>query len=73
MNALQVMEQSLLLDQSHILKLLSMHMPFEYEDGLSMNVELELGMLTWKWMKMFMDDNFSMDEWHSSIWMKFIF
>jgi hypothetical protein len=46
MNALQVMEQSLLLDQSHILKLLSMHMPFEYEDGLSMNVELELGMLT---------------------------
>jgi hypothetical protein len=62
MYVLQVMEQSLLLDQSHILELISMHMPLEYEDGLSVNVELELGMLTWKWVKMFMDDNFGMDE-----------
>jgi hypothetical protein len=35
-------------------------------------LELELGALTWKWMKMFVDDNFGIDEWHSSIWMKFI-
>jgi hypothetical protein len=39
-----------------------MRMHLQYEDGLSMNIELELRMLTWKWMKMFMDDNFGMDE-----------
>jgi hypothetical protein len=33
-----------------------MHMPLEYEDGLSMSIELELGALMWKWMKMFMDE-----------------
>jgi hypothetical protein len=46
MNALPIMEQSLLLDQSHILELLSMHIPLEYEDGLSMSVDLKLGTLT---------------------------
>jgi hypothetical protein len=39
-----------------------MHTPLKYEDGLSMSIKLELGALMWKWMKMFIDDNFGMDE-----------
>jgi hypothetical protein len=30
-----------------------------------MSLELELGALTWKWMNIFMGDNFDVDEHHS--------
>jgi hypothetical protein len=44
--------------------LIKEHKKLKLDDGLSMNTKLEFGMLTWKWMKMFMDDNFGMDEFH---------
>jgi hypothetical protein len=35
-----------------------------------MILEPELGMWTYKWMNMFMDESFNMDEWNSLIWIK---